>query len=110
MSKGETGAKPTFATVFYINKRGYVWRSELEAYKTALVRHALGGQPEPLPLTRAEHDALVPLKTVGAELGVGRRTIGRRIRGAETTEGFAVKAVAPARRRRNANTLEAAVR
>jgi hypothetical protein len=77
---------PPFPPVIYLNQRGYNWRSHLEHYKTQLVRHALGGQPEPLPLTRPEQDALVPLKITGFELGVGRRTIGRMIAENKTLE------------------------
>jgi hypothetical protein len=77
MSKGT--AKPPFPTPIMINGRGYVWRSALEHYKSQLVRHALGGAPEPAPLSRPEGDALVPLKGASAELGVCRRSVGRRI-------------------------------
>jgi hypothetical protein len=72
-------ALPPFPQVIYLNGRGYNWRSHLEHYKSQLVRQALGVRPEPPPTTRTEHDVLVPLKVAGAELGVGRRTIGRRI-------------------------------
>jgi hypothetical protein len=73
---------PPFPPVTYVNGRGYNWRSQLEHYKEQLVRHALGGQPQPLPMTRPAQDALVPLKITGFELGVGRRTLGRRIKAA----------------------------
>jgi hypothetical protein len=85
MSKGKTGTEPPFPTVFDIHGRGYVWRSELESYKAALVRYALGSQPEPPPKSRPEGDSLVPLRVVSGELGICRRSVGRRI--AQTLAG-----------------------
>jgi hypothetical protein len=69
---------PAFCNVIIVNRRGYVLRTHLEAYKAALICSAPGGI-EPLKRTRSEIDVLVPLKVAAAELGVGRRTIGRRI-------------------------------
>jgi len=80
---------PPFPQVIYINGRGYIWRSELEHYKKQLVRYALGGQQEPPPASLPEHDALVALKIASAELGVGRRTIGRRIKDAQNVDAVA---------------------
>jgi hypothetical protein len=66
-----------FSTVVWVKGRGYVPRSKLEKYKAFLIAHAQGvapvEQPAPYP------DPLVPLKQVGEELGIGRRTVGRRI-------------------------------
>jgi len=76
---------PPFPVVVRINGRGYIWRSELEAYKEALVRYAFGGQPEQPPQPRPEGDSLVPLRVVSGELGICRRSVGRRI--AQTAAG-----------------------
>jgi hypothetical protein len=83
-SKAES---PPFPAVVHINGRGYIWRSELEAYKAALVRYALGGQPEPPPKPRPEGDSLVPLRVVSGELGICRRSVGRRIAESQTASG-----------------------
>jgi hypothetical protein len=72
---------PAFPTVFKIRGRGYVRRSDLNYYKAALMAQALGVAPVvPSPV---EPDPLIPLPAVGPELGIGRRTIGRRIKAAE---------------------------
>jgi hypothetical protein len=68
---------PPFPATAWIKGRGYIPRSALERYKAALIACAQGIAPiEPTPVNP---DPLVPLKQVCAELGVGRRTIGRRI-------------------------------
>jgi hypothetical protein len=66
-----------FPLVIWQNGRGYVLRSALNQYKAELTAAALGVQPLSPPCV--EPDPLVPLKAVAEELGVGRRTIGRRI-------------------------------
>jgi hypothetical protein len=60
-----------------VKGRGYVLRSKVDRYKAELQAYALGIQPVEPPLP--DPDCFVPLKHVAAELGVGRRTIGRRI-------------------------------
>jgi hypothetical protein len=76
-SKPQRPDEVLFPDVTWIKGRGYVARSALNRYKAALLGFALGVVPvEP---SRVDPDPLVPLKAVAAELGVGRRTIGRRI-------------------------------
>jgi len=70
---------PVFPAVVTINGRGFVTRHALETYKAALIAASLGGDPKPVNLTETEASSLVPLKVVAAELGTGRRSIGRRI-------------------------------
>jgi hypothetical protein len=68
---------PRFVEVIWQKGRGYVLRSALNRYKAELTAAALGVAPVyPQP---TDPDPLVPLKAVCQELGVGRRTIGRRI-------------------------------
>jgi hypothetical protein len=77
--------EPPFPTLIKLRGRNYVWRSHLERYKEELTRHALGSREAPLPpLPQKEGDSLVPLKVASAELGAGRRTIGRRIKDAQS--------------------------
>jgi hypothetical protein len=71
--------KVAFPQVLEVNGRLYLWRSELEKHKTALVAHALGQKP-PMPTERPVGDSLVPLRVIAAELGVTRRTLGRQIK------------------------------
>jgi hypothetical protein len=71
----ETG--PHFPNVTWLKNRGYVLRSDLDRYKAELQASALGVAPVYPP--RLDPDPFIPLKSVSAELGVGRRTIGRRI-------------------------------
>lgn len=79
--------EPAFPPVIHLNGRGYVWRSALERHKTEIARHALGGLKESQAAPSLEgHDVLVPLRVAALELGVGRRTIGRRIRDAKLSE------------------------
>ena len=54
-----------------INGRLFFVRSEVEAYK-----RELAGLP---PLPQASVIEMVPAKKLAEELGVGRRTIGRRV-------------------------------
>lgn len=68
---------PTFPPVIKINGHGYVSRHALEDHKAALIAHALGVDPVPVP--RTGPDTLVKLRDAGAELGVSRRTIARRV-------------------------------
>jgi hypothetical protein len=76
-SNPQRAAEPRFPDVVWLKGRGYVPRSALDWYKAQLQALALGVAPVKPP--RIEPDPLVPLKAVSAELGVGRRTIGRRI-------------------------------
>jgi hypothetical protein len=77
-------ALPRFPNVTWLKGRGYVLRSDLDRYKAELQASALGVAPVYPP--RLSPDPFVPLKAVGAELGVGRRTIGRRIAEAQAEE------------------------
>jgi hypothetical protein len=76
-SNPRRAAAPPFPSVVWLKGRGYVPRSAIDWYKAQLQAFALGVAPVKPP--RIEPDPLVPLKAVSAELGVGRRTIGRRI-------------------------------
>jgi hypothetical protein len=70
-------AQPRFPDVTWQKGRGYVSRSALNRYKAELKAFALGVAPVyPQP---TDPDPFVPLRAVCEELGVGRRTIGRRI-------------------------------
>jgi hypothetical protein len=70
-------AEPRFPTAIVQKNRLYLRRSELEIYKCGLLAAALGVAP--VSPQKVDPDHLVPLKAVCAELGLGRRTIGRRI-------------------------------
>jgi hypothetical protein len=85
----ELRAELAFPPVISVNGRNYLWRYDLEVYKAELVRHALGGQSVMAPPSRPGHDVLVPLKIAALELGVGRRTIGRRMKAAQTADADA---------------------
>jgi|SRR5271166_283014 len=69
---------PRFPNVVSVNGRGYMLRSQLNDYKSALQAASLG-LPAPPATPAPQPDPFVPLKQVALELGVGRRTIGRRI-------------------------------
>ena len=81
---------PEFPPVAFSRGRGYVRRSDLDWYKAQLMASALGVAP--VKPQFVEPDPLVPLKQVCAELGVGRRTVGRRI--ADTQAGIAASEAA----------------
>jgi hypothetical protein len=69
--------QPRFPVVVKNNGRGYLFRSHLDRYKAELLAQALGVKPVyPPPL---QPDPLVPLPAAADELGVTRRTVGRRI-------------------------------
>ena len=70
--------EPRFPEVHFLKGRGYVLRSALNQYKAELQAFSLGVAPPPAA-PAIEPDPLVPLMKVATELGVGRRTIGRRI-------------------------------
>jgi hypothetical protein len=76
--------KPNFPPVGTINGRGYVGRFALEDHKAELMAFALGVAPVPPP--REGPDTLVPLKIAAAELGVCRRTLGRRIKASQAAQ------------------------
>ena len=61
-----------------INGRLYFVRSEVEVYK-----HDLAGLPPPPPAPVVQ---MVPAKAVAVELGITRRTLGRRIADREAQE------------------------
>ena len=75
---------PKFPPVTFFKGRGYVLRSDLDVYKASLQAFALGVSP-PESKPAIAPDPFVPLKAVCAELGVGRRTVGRRIKEAAET-------------------------
>jgi hypothetical protein len=72
--------EPPFPSVMWLKGRGYIPRSALDLYKAELQAFALGVAPVKPP--RVDPDPFVPLKAVSAELGLNRRTIGRRIKAA----------------------------
>jgi hypothetical protein len=86
-----------------LNNRLYFARSALEKYKRALVAEATGA--EPVPYTGPE--VFVPVEQAAQELGVTRRTIGRRIRGFDSenpqTEKYDAKVDAMRQARRAAD-------
>lgn len=68
---------PRFPPVIWQKNRGYVLRSALDRYKAELQGAALRVAPVEPP--SPDIDSLVPLRAVCHELGLGRRTIGRRV-------------------------------
>jgi hypothetical protein len=72
-------SKPNFPSPRRINGRLYWERGEIEDYKRALL-----GLP---PAERGPTLELVPASVLGRELGVGRRTLGRRIAGRPSEAG-----------------------
>jgi hypothetical protein len=64
-----------------IRGRLYFKRSDIDRYKAALVAHALGTAAAERPIP--DVDPLVSARNVGDEFGVGRRTIGRRLKDAQ---------------------------
>jgi hypothetical protein len=69
--------QPRLPDIIWQRHRGYMLRSGLNRYEAELKAASLGVPPVlPPPI---EPDPLVPLKQVAAELGFGRRTLGRRI-------------------------------
>ena len=69
--------KPSWPPMANINGRWYVTRNDFNRYKAELLASALGAEPAYPPAD--DHNPLIPLKQVAAELGVGRRTIGTRM-------------------------------
>ena len=70
-------AAPCFPLPIRFKNRVYLRRSQLDRYKAELQAFALGIAPvDPPPV---EPDPFVPIKAAEKELGIGRRTIGRRI-------------------------------
>jgi hypothetical protein len=74
---------PRFPPTTEMNGRLYVLRSDFERYKVELIAFAQGVEPTAPPPVNP--DFFVPMRQVAAELGVGRRTIGRRIKLSQTT-------------------------
>ena len=70
--------EPKFPTIIKLKGRGYVLRSDLDRYKAELLASALGVSPVYPPAPKP--DPLIPLPAVSLELGVGRRTVGRRLK------------------------------
>jgi YbbR domain-containing protein len=68
----------TFPAIIEQNKRRFVRRSDVEAYKRALA--GLPFEPDP-----KAPEMLIPVKQFAAELGVCVRTIGRRIAESKTS-------------------------
>jgi hypothetical protein len=77
-------SEPRFPQVHFLKGRGYVFRSALNQYKAELQAFALGVAPMAAPAI--DPDPLVPLMRIASELGVGRRTIGRRIAESQVSE------------------------
>ena len=77
--------KPRYPAITTVNHRHYNWRSGMERYKAELRAFALGVPPNYPPPPAV--DVLVPLKIAAQELGVGRRTIGRRIADSQSDAG-----------------------
>ena len=71
--------KPEIPAPFEMNGRLYFKRSELEAYKKAVFAWATGGQLAPPAESNPPVEEFVSAQQAARELGVGRRTIGRRI-------------------------------
>ena len=67
-----------FPQPFRSNGRLYWRRSELKAYKQALIRQATGATGDPEPV-RNDVETFVTAEQVTKEFGFGRRTLGRRI-------------------------------
>ncbi len=65
---------PSFPTPIWFRRQMYFDRDQVEAYKAALLN-----RPPPPPRDLAE---LVDAKTLGRELNLSRRSIGRRFRDA----------------------------
>jgi hypothetical protein len=80
-----TNSTPRIPLPFRVNGRLYLRRSQLDRYKAELQAHALGVRPIYSP--PVEPDPFIPLKAVETELGIGRRTIGRRIAEAQAAAG-----------------------
>ena len=76
---------PDFPTPIRRNGRLFWLRSELEAYKRALVR-AARGLPAPDDDAAPAVEEFVPSDRVAAEFGINRRTLGRRIAGRDVKE------------------------
>jgi hypothetical protein len=72
--------EPAFPPVVVINGRNYVSCYEFELYKAALLRHAMGGQSAQAQPPRPEYDGLIAIGIAASELGIGRRSIGRRMK------------------------------
>ncbi len=83
--------KPRFPKVVTIKGRHYNPRSELERYKAELVAEALGVAPVYPPPPAV--DSLVPSKIGAEEMGVGRRTYGRRMKEAKDAAKAAAAAL-----------------
>jgi hypothetical protein len=84
-------AKPSWPSMANINGRWYVTRNDFNRYKAELLASALGAEPAYPPVD--DHNPLIPLKMVAAELGVGRRTIGTRM--AEAAKAASARADKP---------------
>jgi hypothetical protein len=69
--------QPPFPDVTWQKNRGYIRQSALDIYRAELVAASLGVEPVMPPTPNP--DPLIPLKQVAANLGYGRRTLGRRI-------------------------------
>jgi hypothetical protein len=72
--------KVAFPPVIEIDGRLYFLRSHLEWFKAANMARSFGLEQPPFPTTRPPGDPLVSVAATAVELGVTRRTIGRKIR------------------------------
>jgi hypothetical protein len=75
--------QPQYPPVINYNGRLYQFESHLEWFLLAVEACSLGQDWPPLPTKRPIGDKLVPIREAAARLGVGRRTVGRRIKEAE---------------------------
>jgi hypothetical protein len=73
--------EPRFPPTIVINGRHYNRESDLRRYDAELIAYALGVRPVYPP--PPDPDPLVPLKQSEKRYGVGRRTLGRRMKAAE---------------------------
>jgi hypothetical protein len=75
----EKAKPPLLPRTIVINGRIYVTRGDAEKHKADVVATALGVAAKPITLTESEASSLIPIKVLAAELGIGRRQIGRRL-------------------------------
>jgi hypothetical protein len=75
--------QPQYPPVVSYNGRLYQFESQIEWFLAAVEACSRGQDWPPLPTKRPIGDKLVPIREAAARLGVGRRTVGRRIKDAE---------------------------
>jgi hypothetical protein len=75
--------QPQFPDLVRVNDRAYFFRHKIEGYKRALLALALGVEASDAVETEPAVVELVPAGQFARELGIHRRTLGRRIKGAK---------------------------